>query len=96
MTMQQVLSEDQRLCLLRSLNDAQGSANESIIQDCLGLYGHNISRDQVRTHLVWLQEQQLVTLKDLSGCYVATLTNRSYDLIEGRTAVPGVKRARRT
>lgn len=87
--------EDQRLCLLRSINDCGGSANESVIQDCLDLYAHRISRDAVRSHLTWLQEQDLVGLEDLAGCYIAKLTQRGYDVIEGRSTVPGVKRSRR-
>lgn len=93
--MRNVLNEDQRLCLLRSINDCGGSANESVIQDCLDLYAHRISRDAVRSHLTWLQEQDLATLEDLAGCFIATLTQRGYDVIEGRSSVPGVKRSRR-
>lgn len=93
--MQDVLNQDQRLCLLRSLNDCSGNANDSVLQDCLDLYGHNISRDTIKSHLTWLKEQGVVTIEDLSGCYVATLTQRGYDHIEGRSVVPGIKRARR-
>ena len=95
MAMHVVLSEDQRLCLLRSLNDCGGNANDSVLQDCLDLYGHNVSRDVIKSHLVWLQEQSCVAIENLSGCYVATLTARGYEHIEGRTTVPGIKRARR-
>lgn len=95
MAMHVVLSEDQRLCLLRSLNDCGGNANDSVLQDCLDLYGHNVSRDMIKTHLTWLEEQGVVTIEDLAGCYVATLTQRGYEHVEGRTVIPGVKRARK-
>lgn len=94
MPMQTLLNEDQRLCLLRSLNECGGNANESVLQDCLDLYGHTISRDAVRTHIAWLAEQGVIKLDDLAGCYVATLMGRGHDVIEGRCKVPGIKRAR--
>ena len=94
--MQDLLNQDQRLCLLRSLNDCGGNANDSVLQDCLDQYGHTVTRDVIKTHLAWMKEQGVVSLVDLSGCYVATLAQRGYDHIEGRSAVPGIKRARRT
>lgn len=92
--MQVLLDEDQRLCLLRSLNEAGGSANESVLQTCLEAYGHRISRDAVRTHIAWLEEQRLVGVEDMCGCMVATLRGRGQDAAEGRARVPGVKRPR--
>lgn len=38
--MKDLLDADQRLVILRSLVDAGGEANESILQDCLDVYGH--------------------------------------------------------
>ncbi|OPX57060.1 hypothetical protein SAMN02745127_02080 [Oceanospirillum multiglobuliferum] len=96
MAIQKLLAEDQRLCLLRSLNDCGGTANESVVQDCLDAYGHAISRDAVRTHLAWLEEQGVLSLEDLAGCQIATLTERGYDVVEGRCTVPGIKRSRRS
>ncbi len=95
MPIQQVLNEDQRLCLIRSLNDAGGTANESVVQDCLDAYGHKISRDKVRTHFAWLKEQGVIAVEDLAGCQIATLTGLGYDHIESRSTVPGIKSARR-
>jgi repressor of nif and glnA expression len=95
MTMRNVLDADQRLVLLRSLDDCGATANESVLQDCLDLYGHSISRDAIRTHLAWLAEQGLVTVEDLAGCHVASLTGRGHDAVDGRVTVPGLKKARR-
>ena len=39
----------------------------------------------------WLAEQQLVTVEDLRGFFVVTLTGRGQDVAEGRVNVPGVK-----
>lgn len=96
MPVAKIFDEDQRLCLLRSLSDAGGVANESVVQDCLDAYGHKLSRDRVRTHFAWLKEQGVITVEDLAGCHVATLTDSGYDHIEGRSKVPGIKAARRS
>ena len=59
--MHRILQEDRRLVILRSLNEMAGyEANESIINQCLEQYAHNVSRDVVRSELAWLEEQQLV------------------------------------
>ncbi|EEA5726621.1 ArsR family transcriptional regulator, partial [Salmonella enterica subsp. enterica serovar Montevideo] len=79
-----ILTEDRRLVILRSLMDCNNEANESILQDCLDAYGHNVSRDVVRGQIDWLAEQQLVTVENLRGFYVVTLTSRGQDVAEGR------------
>ncbi|ELO0986300.1 ArsR family transcriptional regulator [Citrobacter freundii] len=89
-----ILTEDRRLVILRSLMDCNNEANESILNDCLDAYGHNVSRDVVRTQINWLQEQGLVTVEDLHGFYIVTITGRGQDVAEGRTRVPGVKKPR--
>ncbi|OEE42305.1 hypothetical protein [Vibrio anguillarum] len=95
MSFKLLLTEDQRLVILRSLHEMQGyEANESIVDSCLDAYGHNISRDQVRNHLAWLEEQGLVTLRQLSDCQIARLTGRGEDVATGQATVPGVKRPR--
>ncbi|BAG78117.1 TPA: ArsR family transcriptional regulator [Escherichia coli] len=89
-----ILTQDRRLVILRSLMDCNNEANESILQDCLDAYGHNVSRDVVRGQIDWLAEQQLVTVENLRGFYVVTLTSRGQDVAEGRARVSGVKRPR--
>ncbi|EJL6577392.1 VpaChn25_0724 family phage protein [Vibrio fluvialis] len=95
MSFKELLTEDQRLVILRSLHEMAGyEANESIIDSCLDAYGHKISRDMVRNHLAWLDEQGLITLRDVGGCQVARLTGRGEDVATGQAQVPGVKRPR--
>ncbi len=89
-----IFIEDQRLVILRVLVQANNDANESIIQDCLAVYGHKISRDAVRTHLSWLNEQGLLKINDVGGLFVAHITRRGYDVAEGLSVVPGVKKPR--
>lgn len=91
--MSNIFHQDQRLVILRSLIDANYDANESILDDCLALYGHKVSRDLVRNHLNWLEEQGLVTIERLTnGFMVATITQRGVDVASGETVVDGVKR----
>ena len=92
--MKELLDADQRLVMLRSLIDAGGEANESILQDCLDVFGHRVSRDQIRTHITWLAEQGLVAIENVGSYMVANLTGRGQDVAEGRSTVPGVKKPR--
>lgn len=54
-----ILTQDQRLVIVRSLNEYHGELNESVLQDCLEAYGHKVSRDRVRVLLAWLAEQDI-------------------------------------
>lgn len=93
--MQNLFHQDQRLVILRSLAEAGYDANESILDDCLALYGHKVSRDLVRNHLYWLEEQGLVRIERLhNGFMVATITQRGLDVANGEAMVQGVKRPR--
>lgn len=93
--MQTLLHQDQRLVILRSLVDAGYDANESILDDCLAMYGHKISRDLVKSHLNWLEEQGLIKIERLqNGFMVAKITQRGVDVANGEARVEGVKRPR--
>ena len=87
-------TEDRRLVILRLLSESPNySANGSIIHTALGQFGHNVSRDQVRTDLAWLKEQELVGVEVVGDqLHVATLTQRGLDVAQGRATVPGIKR----
>lgn len=92
-TFADLLTTDIRLVILRALAEDLGySHNESILHSILAEFGHQLSRDRVRTELYWLQEQGLVTIKDVAGCLVATVTQRGTDVAAGTATVPGVKR----
>lgn len=89
----QYLREDQRLVILRVLADMPSyRANSSVLYNVLDQYGHSPSRDQVKTEMHWLAEQDLVTIDDISDLLIATLTSRGADVARGRITVPGVKR----
>lgn len=93
MSFDELLTQDQRLVILKALRTDLGySHNESIIHSILERFGHKVSRDKVKNHLVWLREQDLVTLEEVCGYFVATITQRGVDVADGAATVPGVKR----
>ena len=95
MSFQQELHEDQRLVILRTMAEMPGyQANESVLQMALDKLGHNISRSLVVSHLHYLQEHGALTLEDVCGIQVATLTSRGDDVAYGRATAQGVKRPR--
>lgn len=93
MAIQQILSEHQRLVILRLLVEVPGfDLNESILQDSLNAYGLDVSRDALRTQLAWLTEQGLLSLGQVGTTQIAKLSARGQDVAQGRAHVPGIKR----
>lgn len=87
------LTEDRRLVLLRILADLPGyRSNSSVLRNLLDGFGHAVGRDYVATQLHWLAEQTLVTLSDLDGLLLVTLTPYGHDVARGLSHVPGVAR----
>lgn len=95
MSFADVVTADQRLVILQSLELDPGYAhNEAVLQSMLGALGHAVSRDRLRTELAWLAEQDLVSVEHVSGIQVARLTARGADVALGRSHVPGIARPR--
>lgn len=93
MDLDDMITEDLRLAILRTLEEAGGfSMNDSILHAFLDRIGHSHTRDKIRTQLQWLAEQGLVSLGGIEAVMVATLTQRGLDVANGRGKVPGVKR----
>lgn len=93
MSFKDLLTQDIRLVILRTLAETNGySCNESIIHAILAKFGHTVSRDQVKTQLSWLKEQGLLDLEEVVDVYVATISQRGVDVATGAATVPGVKR----
>lgn len=87
------IREDQRLVMLRVLNDLPAyTSNSSVLYSALAQYGHAISRDQIKAEIWWLRELGLVNVQELETVLVVTLTERGADVAAGRTHVPGVKK----
>lgn len=88
---------DQRLALLQALVACNNDANQNILQTCLGEFGHHISMDLVRNHMLWLEEQGLVRINRINipsaqDMLVATITQRGLDVTNGVSVVDGVKK----
>jgi Fe2+ or Zn2+ uptake regulation protein len=88
------LAADQRLVILRLLVESNSyKANSSVLTMRMDHLGHAVSRDVVRSHLSWLDEQGLVSIDEpVTGVVVATLRPRGDDVARGRAVVPGVSR----
>jgi len=95
MSYSEIITADMRLVILRVLEqDASYSHNEYVLQSALGGLGHTISADRLHTELRWLEEQQLITIDNSSGVFVAKLTNRGADAALGRARIDGIARPR--
>ncbi len=97
MNFTQALLEDQRLFILRVLDELPGfSSNVSALQSALDMSaGHRLSRDAALALVDWLDEVGLVTKENLDPrICVVKLTQRGSDVAQGRAHVTGVKRPR--
>jgi len=95
MDIKAVQAESRRLMILQLLAaDSDYSANDTLLQEMLAMQGNGVSLDAVRTDLAWLAEQDLLVLRDLPGCKVASLRSRGVDVANGLAVVPGIARPR--
>lgn len=95
MEYRQLITENQRLAVLKFLkDDGDYTLNTSILQDGLTAIGLDITRDKMETEVGWLAEQGLVEIEHFKAVTVVRLTGRGLDVAEGRAVVPGVKRPR--
>ena len=83
-----------RLGVLQLLDTQPGYlANDSVLHQAVAALGLACTRDQMRGHLSWLEEQRLVTLLvPAAGIVVATLSERGADVAAGRSVIAGVQR----
>ena len=96
MTLVNVLAEDRRLVILRSLSEVPGyQLNESTLRQCLRSIGHQVTRDQARADIEFLRTAGLVrveTLHPASGeLLLVTLTDAGNE-VAGGVFHPGVAR----
>jgi hypothetical protein len=90
---QQMLAEDRRLCILRILEEAGGTANDSVLHTALEMWGHTKQpRQNIRADLQFLVNCGLLTDEFLKNIQIVTLTQRGLDVAQGRLSVDGVKK----
>lgn len=91
MSFAEFIDEDRRLVILRALKDQiDGTLNETLLQRAMEAFGHRVSRDVVKSHLRWLADVGAVSLSEVSGYLIATLTARGDDHVERRSVIDGI------
>jgi hypothetical protein len=87
------MSEHRRITILRHLAGPGGAAgiNDSILQTICNDFGVASTRDQVKSDLCWLEENNLCTLKRLDKIMIAYPKQRGNDVAKGIVVVDGVQ-----
>lgn len=86
---------DRRLAVLKLLVQAPaGTANEYVLRDGLGRFGHNPATGELRADFAWLEQEATVVIQKPGGVWVLTLTALGDDVAAGRANAPGIKRPR--
>lgn len=94
MSLKEIFKEDRRFHVLSFLKEDQDySMSDMLLHKALGIVGHGVDPDLVKSDLAWLETQELVTLKKVSSLTIATLTKRGASIVNGEVTVPGVARA---
>ncbi|TIX69571.1 MAG: hypothetical protein E5V21_27835, partial [Mesorhizobium sp.] len=79
------LTYDARLIVLRELNrQTDGRLNEVLLTKTLDTFGHNRSREWVRTQLRKLAELGAVKVTEVGSVMVAAITRSGIDHVERR------------
>lgn len=87
------MTEDARLVILRELNkQTDGRLNEALLTKTLDAFGHNRSREWVRTQLRKLAELGAVKVTEIGTVMVAAITRSGIDHVERRSIIEGVAR----
>ena len=85
--------EQLRLAVLQLLAETPGyRAADGLLHPALDALGLPCTRDQLRTHIGWLAEQDLIRADRGGSAIVAVLTERGGDVARGQALVDGVAR----
>lgn len=86
-------ARDARLVILRGLaQQIDGRLNEVMLTALLETFGHNRSREWVRTQLYKLRELGAVTTTEAGSVLIASITRAGVDHVERRSIIEGVNR----
>ncbi|TCT35387.1 VpaChn25_0724 family phage protein [Martelella mediterranea] len=86
-------ARDARLIILRGLaEETDGTMNETLLTVLLRSFGHNRSRDYVRTQIRKLDELGAVTVTEAGTVMIASITRAGLDHVERRSIVEGIAR----
>lgn len=85
--------EDARLVILRTLAiQVDGRLNDTLLAEVLCEFGHNRSREWLRTQLNKLAELGAVTVSSVGSVVVASITPEGLDHVERRSVIEGIRR----
>lgn len=86
-------ARDARLVILRGLAEQiDGRLNENLISAVLQQFGHNRSREWIRTNLLKLAELGAVANVSAGSVMIASITRAGLDHVERRSVIDGVAR----
>jgi len=86
-------ARDARLVILRGLDQqVDGRMNETLLTYLLETFGHNVSREYVRTQLRKLQELGAVQVTEVGTVMIATIARAGVDHVHRRSIIEGVNR----
>ncbi len=97
MTISNILAEDRRLVILRTLSEVQKfHLNEMVLRTVLDGFGHKVARDVMRADLIWLEQHMLIRIEKLDAptsgeLWLVHLKEAGQAVAEGRFH-PGVAR----
>lgn len=87
------MEEDARLVILKELaSQTNYSLNDTILHSVVEAFGHNRSRDWVRTQIRKLQDVGAVNIAEAGTVLIATVTQAGIDHVLRRTILEGVAR----
>lgn len=85
--------ESLRLAILKFLYVAPSyTLNEIDLKKSLSARGQAVSTDILRSNLQWLHEQSVLLATQADGIWIATLTAKGGDVVNGLTTVPSIAR----
>lgn len=87
----EVETEKRRFAMLKHLRDTPGrELSDEVLMMGARANGIPSTRDQVRTAMNWLAEQDLVKLNTIGSMVVAKLTEAGSDVVSGHSTPPGI------
>jgi hypothetical protein len=87
------VARDARLVILRLLHaDTSGTGNEVLLQAGLRTFGHDRTRDFVRTQMRTLADLGALRVTEAGSVLVASITSLGIDHVERRAHIEGVER----
>ena len=82
---------DQRLVMLRLLDEAGPVLNESLLHEGLRRFGHtDLMREEVQDHIRFLEKAQTVTVQVESATLIASITVFGRKVARGKDTADGI------